>query len=85
MFGYGTVFKKKKKKHMKGRNCSTSFLPSKKKGGLQGKIPSEQCLTKEQTKQIYDKIELGEEVQIRKLVQQNTSISPNTNTNSLFL
>ena len=61
---------------MKGRNGSTSFLPSKKKGGLQEKIPSEQCLTKEQTKQIYDKVELGEEVKIRKLVQQNTSISP---------
>ena len=61
---------------MKGRNGSTSFLPSKRKGGLQKKIPSEQCLTKEQTKQIYDKVELGEEVKIRKLVQQNTSISP---------
>ena len=52
-------------------------MPSKKKGGLQEKIPSELCLTKEQTKQIYDKIELGEEVKIRKLIQQNTSISPN--------
>ena len=38
------------------------------------KIPSEQCLTKEQTKQIYDKVELGEEVKIKNLVQQNTSI-----------
>ena len=61
---------------MKGRNGSTSFLPSKKKGGFQEKIPFEQCLTKEQTKQIYDKVELGEEVKIKKLVQQNTSISP---------
>ena len=61
---------------MKGRNSSTSFLPSKKKGGLQEKIPFEQCLTKEQTKQIYDKVELGEELKIRKLVQQNTSITP---------
>ena len=61
---------------MKGRNASTSFLPSKKKGGLEGKIPSELCLTREQTKQIYDKMEIGEEVKIRKLVQQNTSISP---------
>ena len=61
---------------MKGRNGSTSCLPSKKKGGFPGKIPSELCLTKEQTKQIYDKIELGEEVKIRKLVQQNTSILP---------
>ena len=61
---------------MKGRNGSTSVLPSKRKGGFQRKIPSEQCLTKEQTKQIYDKIELGEQVKIMKLVQQNTYISP---------
>ena len=61
---------------MKGRNGSTSFLPLKKKGGLQGKIQSELCLTKEQAKQIYDKIESGEEVKIRKIIQQNTSISP---------
>ena len=57
---------------MKGRNGSTSFLPLKKKGGLQGKIPSELCLTKEEAKQIYDKIESGEEVKIRKITQQNT-------------
>ena len=61
---------------MKGRNGSTSFLPLKKKGGLQGKIQSELCLTKEQAKQIYDKIESGEEVKIRKIIQQNTSILP---------
>ena len=61
---------------MKGRNGSTSFLPLKKKGGLQGKIPSELCLTKEQGKQIHDKIESGEEVKIRKIILQNTSISP---------
>ena len=62
---------------MKGRNGSTSFLPLKKKGGFQGNIPSELCLTKEQAKQIYDKIESGEEVKIRKIIiQQNTSISP---------
>ena len=60
---------------MKGRNGSTSFLPLMRKGGLQKKTPSKQCLTKEQTKQIYDKVELGEEVKISKLVQQNTSIS----------
>ena len=34
------------------------------------------CLTKEQAKQIYDKIESGEEVKIRKIIQQNTSIPP---------
>ena len=43
---------------MKGRNGSISFLPSKRKGGFQRGISSEQCLTKEQMKQIYDKVEL---------------------------
>ena len=33
-------------------------------------------LTKEQTKQIYDEVESGEEVKIRKIIQQNTSILP---------
>ena len=61
---------------MKGRNGSTSFLPLKKKGGFQGKIQSELCLTKEQAKQVYDKIESGEEVKIRKIMQQDTSILP---------
>ena len=61
---------------MKGRNGSTSFLPLKKKGGLQGKIQPELCLTKEKAKQIYDKIESGKEVKIRKIIQQNTSILP---------
>ena len=56
---------------MKGRNGSTSFLPSKRKGGSQREIPFEQCLTKDQTKYIYDKIETGKEIRIRKLVQQN--------------
>ena len=56
---------------MKGRNGSTSFLPSKRKGGFEREIPFEQCLTKDQTKHIYDKIETGEEIRIRKLVQQN--------------
>ena len=65
---------------MKGRNGSTSFLPSKRKGGFQRKIPSEQCLNKEQTKQIYDKVETGEEVRIRKIVQQNISNSPKQET-----
>ena len=61
---------------MKGRNDSTSFLPSKRKGGFQREISSEQCLIKEQIKQIYDKIELGEKVKIRKLDQCNAPISP---------
>ena len=61
---------------MKGRNGSTSFLPSKRKGGFQRKMPSDQCLTNEQTKQIYDKVESGEKVKIRKVVQHDASISP---------
>ena len=61
---------------MKGRNGSTSFLPLKKKGGFQGKIQSESCLTKEQAKQVYDIIELGEEVKIRKTMQQSTTKLP---------
>ena len=65
---------------MKGRNGSTSFLPSKRKGGFQREIPFEQCLTKDQTKHIYDKIETGEEIRIRRLVQQNISNSPKQET-----
>ena len=60
---------------MKGRNGSTSFLPSKGKGGFQREIPFEQCLTKDQTKHIYDKVKTGEEIRIRKLLQQNISDS----------
>ena len=51
-------------------------MPSKRKGGFQRKTPFEQCLTKEQMKQIYDKIETGEEVRIRKVTQQGTSNAP---------
>ena len=65
---------------MKGRNGSTSFLPSRRKGGFQRKITSEQCLTKEQTKQIYDDVETGKEVRIRKLVQKNISNLPKQET-----
>ena len=50
-------------------------MPSKGKCGFQREI-SKQCLTKEQTKQIYDKIELGEMVKIRKLDWHNVYISP---------
>ena len=39
-------------------------------------MQSELCLTKEQAKQIYDKIESGEEVKIRKIMQQNTPLLP---------
>ena len=65
---------------MKGRNGSTSFLPSKGKGGFQREIPFEQCLTKDQTKYIYDKVEAGEEIRTRKLVQQNIPGSPKQET-----
>ena len=51
---------------MKGRNGSTSFLPSIRKAGV-WKEMFDQCLTMEQTKQIYDKIETGEKVKLRKL------------------
>ena len=51
-------------------------MPLTKKGGVQGIIPSEMCLTKEQVEQIYDKIESGEEVKIRKVMQQRTPITP---------
>ena len=49
---------------MKGRNGSTSFLPSKRKGGFQRETPFEQCLTKDQTKHIYDKIETGKRLEL---------------------
>ena len=55
---------------MKGRNGSTSFLPLKRKGGVHRKILLDQCLTKNQAKHIYDKVETGEEVRIKKVVQQ---------------
>ena len=55
-------------------------MPSKRKGGFQREIPFEQCLTKDQTKHIYDKIETGEEIRIRKLVQQNVPDSPKQET-----
>ena len=55
---------------MKGRNGSTSFLPYTRKGGVQKKI-SNQCLTMEQIKQIYDKIETREMVKLRKLGKQD--------------
>ena len=66
----------------KGRNGSTSFLPLKRKGGFQRKIPFEQCLTKDQTKHIYDKVEVGKEIRIRKVVQQNISVSQKQETSA---
>ena len=55
-------------------------MPSKRKGGFQREIPFEQWLTKDQTKHIYNKIETGEEIRIRNLVQQNISNSPKQET-----
>ena len=57
---------------MKGRNGSTSFLLLKKKGGLDSKVISEACLTEEQTKYVYDKVESGDELKVR-----NTTIQCN--------
>ena len=58
---------------MKGRNGSISFLPLKKKGGLNNKVMSEACLTKDQAKQVYDKIESGDELKIRKTILQQSN------------
>ena len=54
---------------MKGRNGSTSFLPLNKKGGLITNVFSEKCLTEEQTKYVYNKVELGDELKVRKVSQ----------------
>ena len=54
---------------MKGRNGSTSFLPLNKKGGLITNVFSKKCLTEEQTKYVYDKVELGDELKVRKVSQ----------------
>ena len=52
---------------MKGRNGSTSFLPLIKKGGLITNVSSEKCLTQQQTKYVYDKVESGDELKVRKV------------------
>ena len=54
---------------MKGRNDSTSFLPLNKKGGLITNVSPEKCLTEDQTKHVYDKVELGDELKVRKVSQ----------------
>ena len=58
---------------MKGRNGTTSFLPLKGQGGFQRNI-SNQCLTRKQANQLYDKIEIGEVINIRRLNRHNNSI-----------
>ena len=55
---------------MKGRNGSTSFLPLNKKGGLFKDVSQENYLTEDQTKYIYDKVELGDEIRVRKVSQE---------------
>ena len=57
---------------MKGRNGSTSFLPLKKKGGLDSKVISEVCLTENQAKYVCDKIESGDELKVEKTVLQQS-------------
>ena len=52
------------------------FCLQKEKVVFREKYHSDQYLTKEQTKQIYDKVEIGEKVKIRKVVQHDTSIPP---------
>ena len=48
-----------------------------KKGGLKSKVKSETCLTKDQAKQVYDKIESGDVFKIRKtILQQSNAKSP---------
>ena len=60
---------------MKGRNGPTSFLPSQRNGGIPKEM-SDQCLTAEQTEQIYEKIEIAETVKIRKMDKQNVQSTP---------
>ena len=60
---------------MKGRNGSISFLPSQGNGGIPNEM-SNQCLMAEQTNQVYDKIETGEMVKIRKVDRQDVQNTP---------
>ena len=55
---------------MKGMNGSTSFLPLNKKGGLIKNVSSEKYLTEDQTKYVYDKVESGDEIKVRKVSQE---------------
>ena len=55
---------------MKGRNGSTSFLPSNKKGGLIKDMITEKCLMEDQTKYIYDKVEMGDKITVKRIGQE---------------
>ena len=63
---------------MKGRNGSTSFFAFKQEGWIHNKLFSEKCLTEEQTKYVYDNVELGDELKVRKVSQdiQNKLLLP---------
>ena len=45
-------------------------LPLNKKGGLTKNVSSEKYLTEDQTKYVYDKVELGDEIRRRKVSQK---------------
>ena len=55
---------------MKGRNCSTSFLPLNKKRWIVKKCFIKKYLTEDETKYVYDKIELGDKIKVRKVSQE---------------
>ena len=59
---------------MKGRNGPTSFLPLKKKGGLNNRVISEACLTEDQAKHVYDKIESDDKLEVHKTVLQQSKL-----------
>ena len=62
---------------MKGKSVTTSFLPKKKKGGkvrFSDKVTyipdrERKCLTKDQTKQIYEMVEMNKPVNIHGMNQ----------------
>ena len=55
---------------MKGRNGSISLLPLNKKGGLIKNVSLENYLTEDQTKYIYGKVELGDDIRVRRESQE---------------
>ena len=60
---------------MKGRNGPTSFLPLKKKGGLDSKVISEACSTEDQAKYVYGKRESGDELKVEKTVIEKSKLN----------
>ena len=50
-------------------------MPLKKKGGLNNKVISEMCLSEDQAKHVYDKIESGDELKVRKTVLQQCKLN----------